>query len=159
MTAPLRGPRAVPGLVERLRLLECSGEGNPLACARQFAARYARRCLAVVVTDLLTPDWAAVLQGLTASGCETHVLHVLAPEELDPAQRGEVTLVDQETGHEDALHLDAPTLDRYREGAAAWRSSVEAHCRGKGLGYAFVGSAEPLPRVFLETLRHEGLVC
>lgn len=159
VTAPLRGVRAVPGLVERLRRLNASDEGRPLVCTRQFATRYGRRCLAVVITDLLTPDWAGVLTGLAASGCETHVIQVLAPEELDPPQRGEVTLVDQETGNESALLLDTPTLERYRSLTSAWLTSVEAQCRGAGLGYALVKSGEELPRVFLETLRKEGLVC
>jgi uncharacterized protein (DUF58 family) len=159
VTVPLRGARAVPALVERLARLETAGRGDPLTCARQFASRYRRRALAVLITDLLTPDWPAVLAGLASSGCEAHVIHVLAPEELDPPQRGELTLVDQETGQETALHVDAPTLERYRAETAAWLAKVEAQARGAGLGYARVVSDEALPRVFLETLRKEGLVC
>jgi len=159
VSAPLRGARAVPALVERLRRLEAGGQGNPLACTRQFASRYARRCLSVVITDLLTPDWAGVLTGLGASGCETHVIQVLAPEELDPPQLGEVTLVDSENSRETALLLDAPTLDQYRSATKTWLEAVEGQCRASGLGYALVRSDADLPRVFLETLKKEGLVC
>ena len=159
VTAPLRGARSVPALVERLRRLEACETGNLLACTRQFASRYARRCLAVVISDLLTPDWAAVLTGLGASGCETHVIQVMAPGELDPPQSGEVTLVDSETSQETALLVDAPTLDRYRAATQAWLAAVEGQCRASGLGYALVRSDADLPRVFLETLRKEGLVC
>jgi len=159
VTAPLRGQRSVPLLTDRIRRIQPGDEGRPLACVRQFAARYGRRCLAVLVSDLLHPDWSGVLSGLVAAGCEAHVLHVLAAEELDPPQRGEVTLVDQETGNEAALHLDGPTLDRYRGEVDRWLGQVATQCRGSGLGYALVRSEAPLPRLFLDDLKKAGLVC
>lgn len=159
VAAPLRGLRAVPGITDLIRRMEAGGEGHPLRCARQFASQYGRRCLAVLVSDLLHADWSAALAGLTASGCEAHVLHLLAAEELDPVLRGEVTLVDQETGHEAALHLDAPQLDRYRAEVALWTGQVASQCRAGGLGYVQVGSGTPLPRLFLDVLKKEGLVC
>lgn len=159
IASPLRGQRSVPLLTDQIRRMAPGDEGRPLACVRQFAARYGRRCLAVLLTDLLHPDWSAVLTGLTASGCEAHVLHVLAPEEIDPPQRGEITLVDQETGQETALHLDAPVLDRYQAEKDLWLAQVGAQCRKGGLGYALIRSDAPLPRLFLEDLKKGGLVC
>jgi len=158
ITTPLRGQRSVPLLADRIRRLEATGPGNPLGCVRQFASRYGRRCLAVLLSDLLHPDWAALLAGLTASGCEAHLVHILAPEELEPPQRGEVTLVDQETATEAALHLDGPLLDRYQSELQGWLSQVASQCRTTGLGYALVRSDAPLPRVFLEDLKKAGLV-
>jgi len=159
VTVPLRGQRAVPLIADRIRRMQPGDEGQPLACVREFAARYGRRCLAVLLTDLLHPDWSPVLAGLTASGCEAHVLQILAPEELQPTGRGEVTLVDQETGEEAALHLDAPALDRYQSEIGQWLSEVNAQCRAGGLGYVLVRSDTPLPRLFLDVLKKAGLVC
>lgn len=159
IATPLRGQRSVPLLADRIRRLEAGGPGNPLACVRQFASRYGRRCLAVLLTDLLHPDWSPVLAGLTASGGEAHVLHILAPEELEPPQRGEVTLVDQETSAEAALHLDGPLVDRYQAELRQWLGLVGTQCRASGLGYALVRSDAALPRVFLEDLKKAGLVC
>lgn len=159
VTSPLRGQRSVPLLADRIRRMEPRDEGRPLTCLRQFAARYGRRCLAVLLTDLLHPDWSATLSGLVASGGEAHVLHILAPEELDPSHRGEVTLVDQESGDEAALHIDGPLLDRYRAETTSWLAQVGGQCRTGGLGYALVRSDTPLPRVFLDDLKKAGLVC
>ena len=159
VAAPVRGQRSIPVLADRIRRMEPAGEGHPLACVRQFASQYGHRCLAVLVSDLLHPDWSAVLSGLTASGCEAHVLHLLSAEELDPPQRGEITLVDRETGAEAALHLDAPLLDRYRAEVSQWTGQVATQCRAGGLGYALVRSDAPLPRLFLDALKKEGLVC
>lgn len=159
VTSPMRGQRAVPLLADRIRRMVPGDEGRPLDCVRRFAAQYGRRCLAVLLSDLLHPDWSATLGGLTAAGCEAHVLHILADEELDPPHRGEVTLIDQETGREAPLHLDAPLLDRYRDEARRWVAQVGAQCRTGGLGYALVPSGVPLPRLFLDDLKKAGLVC
>jgi uncharacterized protein (DUF58 family) len=159
VTSPLRGQRSVPWLADRIRRLQPADEGRPLACLRQFASRYGRRCLAVLLTDLLHPQWPQLLTGLGSSGGEVHVIQILAPEELRPSQRGEITLVDSETGAEAALHVDGPLLDRYHEQVSGWLAQVGAQCRAGGLGYALVRSDAPLPRVFLDDLKKAGLVC
>lgn len=159
VAAPLRGQRSVPVLADRIRRLEASAVGRPLICARQFAGRFGGRCLAVLLTDLLHADWPVALSGLAAAGAETHVLQILAPQEWDPPQRGEVTLVDQESGAEAALLLDTPLLERYAAERTAWLTQVEAQCHAAGMGYALVRSDTPLPRVFLDDLKRSGLVC
>ena len=159
VVTPQRGARSLSLLVERIRRLEPQSQNRPVECARQFATRWSRRCLAVLLTDLLYPEWSAVLTGLKASGCETHVLQILAPEELSPPERGELTLVDLENGSEAPLHLDTPLLELYEQQTKLWLGEVEAECRGAGLGYTFVRSDSPLPRTFLQDLKRSGLVC
>lgn len=159
VATPLRGQRSIPLLANRIRRLVPSGQGRPRDCARRFAGQYGRRCLAVLLSDLLTPEWSLALTGLAASGSEVHVLQLLAREEREPPQRGELTLVDQESGAEVALHLDAPLLDRYRDQLQWWLGQVAAQCRAAGLGYALVEAEAPLPRVFLGDLKKAGLVC
>ena len=156
---PLRGARSVSALADRIGRLEATDEGRPLDGVRQFATRYARRCLAVVVSDFLNADWLATLQGLGASGAEVHVVHVLAPEELEPLHRGELTLVDQENGSEAALLVDAALLDRYRNEMQGWLGEVASVCRSRGMGYTLVPSNASLPRLFLQDLVRSGLVC
>jgi len=64
-----------------------------------------------------------------------------------------------ETGHEAALHLDAPALARYQGELTSWLAEVESHCRAANLGYTLVRSDAPLPRLFLNDLKRAGLVC
>jgi uncharacterized protein (DUF58 family) len=156
---PIRGSRGVPRFVDRVGRLEAGGGNRPHDCARTFATRYHRRCLAVLLTDLLHPGWDQTLAGLAASGCETHVVQVLAPEEWEPPFRGEVTLVDQETGAEAPLLVDFPLLEGYRAEVDRWVAEVGTHCRAAGLGHTLLRSDGPLPRVFLEDFRKAGLVC
>jgi uncharacterized protein (DUF58 family) len=157
--APLRGSREVPRFGDRVSRLEAGSENRPQDCARAFATRYHRRCLAVLVTDLLHPDWDQALAGLAASDCEAHVVQVLAPEEWNPPFRGEVTLVDQERGTEAPLLVDFPLLERYRAEVDRWTAEVASQCRAAGLGYTLVRSDGPLPHIFLEEFRKAGLVC
>jgi uncharacterized protein (DUF58 family) len=156
VTAPLRGERSLSLLAERVLALQPEAEGHPLECVRRFS-RYAGRRLAVLLTDFLHDDWQAVITGLGAG--EAHVVHVLSPQELEPVERGEVTLVDQETGEEAALLVDAPLLELYRDHTRQWLSDVASQCRTAGVGYALVPSDSALPRVFLDQLTRTGLVC
>jgi hypothetical protein len=108
---------------------------------------------------LLYEDWPQVLVGLGASGCDCHVVQVLAPVEQDPHQQGEVTFIDMENAQEFPLHLDAATLDAYRREREAWQAELVSQCHRTGLRHSLVSSATPLARVFHENLRQGGLVC
>jgi uncharacterized protein (DUF58 family) len=162
LAEPLRPERRKTSLELSLRVLESippSGPVDPAACMGGFQARYGRKCLAVLISDLLVPRWAELLDGLAASGCESHVLHVLAPDEFEPEERGEVTLVDSEDGAEVPLHADVRTLRRYAEEMAAFLSEAASRCGSLGLGYSVLGSDLGLERAFRGKLREEGIVC
>jgi hypothetical protein len=128
-------------------------------CMRQFAARYHRRCLAVLISDLLYADWPLALAGLAASGNESHVIQILAPEELDPPPQGELTLVDSETDRELPLQTDAASLERYQEVLQDFLGGVKDQCRSHGLGYVRLSSDRPLAAALHQDLRTGGLVC
>ncbi len=162
LAEPLRPERRKTSLELSLRVLESIGPTGPIdpsACMSGFRARYGGKCLAVLVSDLLFPRWDELLAGLAASGCEAHVLHVLAPEELEPEERGEVTLVDSEDGTEVPLHADLRTLKRYAEEMRAFLSEAASRCGALGLGYMLLESDLGLERAFRGKLRGEGLVC
>jgi uncharacterized protein (DUF58 family) len=156
---PERSKVSLTGVARALASVLPTDRSAPAACVRQFAARYGRKCVAVLISDLLFDEWPQVLAGLGASGSETHVVQILAPSELDPPERGETTLVDMEDGSEAPLHIDAALLGRYADGLGAFLAGVREDCARKGLGHSLVRSDLPLSRVFLEDFRKEGLVC
>jgi len=162
LAEPLRPERRKTSLELSLRVLESIGPTGPIdpgACMEGFRARYGGKCLAVLVSDLLFPRWDELLIGLAASGCEAHVLHVLAPEEMEPEERGEATLVDSEDGTEVPVHADLRTLKRYAEEMRAFLLEAASRCGALGLGYALLESDIGLERAFRGKLRAEGLVC
>jgi uncharacterized protein (DUF58 family) len=103
-------PRAVPGQVLSIcQLLQSATPSGPTdlpAVIAQLAARLTRRCLVIVISDLLDQP-VGVLAGLgqlTHRGHEVLVLQVLDPRELafdlGVAGRGVTVIRDMETGAE-----------------------------------------------------------
>jgi len=159
---PLRPERRKSSLELALRALgeiEPGGPVEPEACMGAFAARYGRKCLAVLVSDLLFPSWPALVGGLAASGCEAYVIQVLSPAELRPEEAGEVTFVDAEDSSEAPLHLDRSALARYANEMHLFLGEAASRCRELGLGYALLSSGDGLEPAFRGRLREEGLVC
>jgi uncharacterized protein (DUF58 family) len=156
---PERDRIALSSLIRAIGAIEPVGAAAPVACLREFAARYGGKCVAVLISDLLYPEWRDVLGALAASRCESYVVQVLSPSELDPALVGEVTLVDLEDSSEVSLHLDLDTSRRYIEAIDAFLAEVEKLCRSRGLGYSLVATGTPMTRVFHRDLVSAGLLC
>jgi uncharacterized protein (DUF58 family) len=159
---PLRPDRSkvtLSGIARTVRSIAPVDDASPASCVRQFASEYGRKCVAVLVSDLLFPGWAKTLRALAGSGCEAHVVHVLAPEEISPNVRGETTLVDMEDGSEAPVHADDDLLDRYDRAMSEFMSGVRSECASGGMSCTLVASDSPIERVFLESLRKGGVVC
>jgi uncharacterized protein (DUF58 family) len=159
LVPPQRSSRPLSWFAARLAAAPTVREVDYRRCIRQFAGRYRRRCLAVLISDFLYDDWPHVLAGLSAGGNETHAIQILAPEELDPLPQGELTLVDSETDAELPLHTDAAGLGRYQAALAAFLEGVAGQCRGRGIGHVRLSSDRDLAAAFHQDLRKGGLVC
>jgi uncharacterized protein (DUF58 family) len=156
---PERKKLTMSGIARAVHSLEPSERSSPEAALRQFASAYGGKCVAVLITDLLFPNWQRSLDALASSGCEAHVVQVLAPEELAPPERGEVTLVDMEDGSEIPSHIDESLLSRYDGALGSFLARIGAECARRGLGRCLLGSDASLARVFHEDFLKAGIVC
>lgn len=114
------------------------------------AARGAGRL--VVISDLLGDAEAlrtAVAERIVA-GTEVHVLHVVAPEELEPA--GNFLAVDPEQPEVRRPLLDETRL-AYRERFDAWRREVQGGLRRAGARVTEVRTDEPAARAVRRIVR------
>jgi uncharacterized protein (DUF58 family) len=159
MVRPNRQRTGLAAIVKALEELEPLPGANLSKSIRQFSARYGRKCLMVFISDLLAPEWPATVAALSASGCEGYVLQLLAPEELNPPQLGEVTFVDLEDQSEIPLHLDRRLLERYRAELAGFLNEVRQTCHRMGLGHSLIPTDAKLSRILQNHLQKEGLLC
>ena len=67
----------------------------------------------MVLSDLLTSEWADGLTRLPARGGDVTVVHVLDREELHPDLAGDLDLVDAETGEVVAVSLAPEQVKAY----------------------------------------------
>jgi uncharacterized protein (DUF58 family) len=150
---------SLAGVVTALERIEPVETIDPLACIRQFASRYSRKCMVVLISDFLFPEWNPLITGLAATGCESHIIHTMAPQELNPPLFGEVTLVDQEGLGEMALHVDYAVIQEYRTVLDHFLKDISHVCRHQGMGYTLAATDMPLADIMHRELKKGGLLC
>ena len=162
----LRGRKPIPRLLGFLEGLgEESGPGDLGRSLFDLARRHPRAGVVLVVSDLLDKPSGGrleeALKPLGAARFDAHVLHVLSPEELDPASAGvtgDLRLTDREDGHAAEVSATPALLRRYRETLDAFCAGARTACLRRGVSYGRISSADPLESAVLPVLRAGGLV-
>lgn len=123
------GRRNLLALLQRLATHAPSGSGASASLAdalRRLSSPSRRRGLAVVVSDLLDPNWDDALKAVSRRH-ETLVVEVVDPRELELPNVGVIELRDRETGAVREIDTRSRKLrDRY---AAAGRERLADHAR------------------------------
>lgn len=173
--APRRGRTGVRAVGEHLlatlaHAAEPSGtpeESFNDALRRLAADRLAGSGVVVLLSDFLVRE--GVARGLdalaAARGFDTWLVHVLAPEELDPTAAvadgrfaGDMRLEDAEGGRAAEITLSDALLRRYRQRLAAFRDELDAAATARGMRLILVRSDADVGELILRTLRRRGLV-
>ena len=97
--AALRGSGRVFRLLADLSAIEALPTARPTSSRPPATPPPSSTAAGVIVLlcDLLDPGADRVIRELAATGSELIVLHVLSPDELEPALEGDLRLVDTET--------------------------------------------------------------
>ena len=152
--AGLRGSGRVFRLLADLSAIEpADGPTDLVAAARHAGAQLHGRGIVVLVSDLLDPAADRVIRELAATGSELIVLHVLAPDELDPPLEGDLRLVDVETGDAVDITADLATIDAYRARLAAWKAGFADLAAKRRASYIDLASDVPLTELMFAELR------
>jgi uncharacterized protein (DUF58 family) len=128
------------------------------AAARDYASRIRGRGPLILVSDLLDPGYLDALRDLAGTRCQLSVLHVLAPEELDPDVPPDARLVDKETGHGIEVTGDDDLVDRYRTRLAEWQEELATFCARRGGAYVSVPSDLDLADLLFDVLRRRRVI-
>src|SRR5262245_47326379 len=103
---PARGRGRTGRLLKFLDGLAAEGPTDLDNALRNYAITTDRAGLAFVITDLFSPGYQSGLSSLQSKGHEVGLIHVLAPEEVDPPLAGDLQLIDVETGDTQDVSLD-----------------------------------------------------
>ena len=159
-----RGPATLAAVTHRLvEAAPPPGDGAPPGRAHLVAAvRQAHgegpRGPVVLVSDLLFPGWQGVVRALAAGRGDAVLVHVLGREDLDPVLRGDLRLVDAETGEAVEVGIADDTLDDHRAARDAWLAEVEATAASHGIGYARHVDDQDVADLLLHDLRGLGVL-
>jgi uncharacterized protein (DUF58 family) len=128
------------------------------AAAREYAGRLRGRGPLILISDLMDPGYLDALRHLAGTRCQLSVLHVLAPEEIDPDVAPDARLVDNETGQGVDVTGDEELVERYRERLAEWQAELTEFCARRGGAYALVTSDTDLADLLFDVLRRRRVV-
>ncbi len=159
-----RGPSTLAAVEHRLlSTAPPDGTGEPAGRAHLVAAlRQAHgegpRGPVVLISDLLFPGWQGVVRTLAAGRGDAVLVHVLGREDLEPTVRGDLRLVDAETGDVTEVGITDDSLDEYRATRDAWLDEVETTVASHGIGYARAVDDTDIGDLLLTDLRGLGVL-
>lgn len=156
---PYRGQQNSLRLLNFLETGQMGGVTDINLSLRQYAQRGRRPGLLFLISDLLSPNgYREGVTALLSRGFEVGLIHLLSPDEVQPAAAGDLKLVDVETGQDAEITLDASALRSYRERLAEWQGEIAAFCNGRGVHYIPVITDMPWEKLILQTLRSRGII-
>lgn len=117
--------------------LRPGGAGSLSSPVHHLIGTSAIRGPIVLVSDLLDDRWDKALDAAGVAGSGT-VLHVLAPEELEPDLSGDLRLIDAETRRTVDLSTSRDALEAYRNARDEFLSGTAARSKRAGLDYVLV---------------------
>jgi uncharacterized protein (DUF58 family) len=163
---PHRGKQHAFALFQFLSGLQAEGAVDLQAALTRYAQAHQAGPL-ILISDLLdsTPQPSDLptfqpsgLNALAARGFEVSVLHLLAPDEVNPELAGDLKLRDVETGAEVEITADYDLLSRYRDGLAAWREELRRFCGARGMHYVPIETSLPFEELLFAVLRSKAVL-
>ncbi|MDB4986939.1 MAG: hypothetical protein JWN04_2117, partial [Myxococcaceae bacterium] len=157
--APLRGRNRALILLHFLAALTAHGTTDLPAAAKSVAAHAASGGLSFVLSDGF--DGASLLEGvdrLRIAALAPVVLLLTDRRDAEPTLRGELSLVDSESGETRTLRIDERALTRYRAAYRLRLDQLRAALAQRRVPAVELGVEVPLERAVLGLLRRGGIV-
>ncbi|KUO69597.1 MAG: hypothetical protein APF77_08895 [Clostridia bacterium BRH_c25] len=115
--------------------------------------------VAIVFSDFFNPGGIeAAVKYLLYKKQDVILVHILAPEELNPAMEGQVRLLDSETGEERDISVTPALLKQYDKELNAFINNIREFCSRMGATYIQVSSAEPIEKTVFEEFTRAGII-
>lgn len=156
---PLQGKRQIFSVFDFLERAESFGKTDLTATLDDWARMKMRKGIAIVVSDFL--DEKGVEEGLKAlrtARFETHLVHVIDPQELEPDLDGHVEVIDSESGEKRQVFISPEVMKKYKEEVTGFCADIERRCSERGVGYVRATTDVPFEDLILRMLRRGGLV-
>jgi uncharacterized protein (DUF58 family) len=155
---PIRGKRRAVELFAFLSEARPERLTGLASAARAYAASMRGSGPLILISDLMDPGYLDALRDLASSRSQLSVLHLLAPDELEPEVAADARLVDRETGQGVEVSGDDDLVERYRARLADWQAEIAAFVSRRGGAYVPVRSDIDLADLLFDVLRRRRVV-
>ncbi len=155
----LRGRGQIFRMLEFLEELKADGRTDLATATKTFVSHVRRPGLVVVISDFYGLQNARqALDQLRYCKQELFVIQTVTPWELDPPIRGELRLVDAESGGHADLVISDSMLRRYRRTFEEFAEEIKRYGMRHSIGYAMARSDVPFDQFLVNVLQRGGLV-
>ncbi|OGO34647.1 MAG: hypothetical protein A2Z16_09440 [Chloroflexi bacterium RBG_16_54_18] len=160
---PLRGKQQVFQFFSFLQSIHPDGK-NPAGHLQAYAMQAASPGPVIIISDLMDDGWLNGISQLAMRGFEPTIIHLLSPDEIDPAHftepplAGDFRLMDQETEQEVEITADFETLDAYHQQLEEWQRTLYRFCSQRGAVYLPAVTSIPLDTLLFSGLRKQGIL-
>ena len=153
-----RGRSRLMDLIDRLDGVDAGGGDRDMLGLREFFRRgemRSTRPVTVLLSDLLRPpaDFDSLFTLAARHSVRTHVIHLAAPEEVDPPLSGRIELIDSETGEPLVLEVDETVRKTYRDRFQKHLDAIRGAALKRGIAHVLLQTDQPMEEAVLSLLR------
>jgi uncharacterized protein (DUF58 family) len=113
--------------------LELDSKRTPVEAYEILPPKFRRLAVRVFISDLLWPgEPLQILRRLRDGAAALFVIQLLAREDVEPPEHGNLRVVDCETGGESEIYIDSAVANQYAENLAQLQQSWSDGCRQCG---------------------------
>jgi uncharacterized protein (DUF58 family) len=156
---PVRGKQSTIQLFSfLLSISPCLNPIETKTWLNAYIAKPASPGVVVLISDLMSDGWENGLTLLRGRGHDVSVVHLLAPDEAEPAISGDFRLIDSESQAEIEITADFEMLARYKTHVKSWQETWRQFCRARGISYIPVQTSTPLEELLFAWLPKQGML-
>lgn len=136
---------------------------DPFRALRDYASSRAGNGAAqpgslILISDLENDGWIEGLRALASRRFEITVIHILAPEEVNPEISGDLRLIDSEDFSEVEVTADYDLVSRYKSSLLEWQANLHHFCAARGMLYIPLQTSLPLEDLLFAWLEKQGVL-
>lgn len=155
----MRGRGRIYDLLEFLSSLSSEGGTDLERAVKEFVSRVRRPGLVVIISDFYGLSHALrAIDQLRFFRHQIYVVQSASPWELDPPIRGELRLIDTESGDHADLVVTDSMLRKYRKSIEEFHSELRRYSMEYSIGYSLASTDIPYDSFILDILQRGGLV-
>lgn len=149
-----RGRSQVFRLYHFLERISCRGRTNFNLSLDEFSRAQRPAGMAIILSDLFDPEgYEEGLLALRSRGWEICLIQILEENELEPREKGEVVLIDNETSERVETLIDPSILKIYQQRVRDFLEGIESFCQHYRIKYVRTLTSLALPKLIFQRLR------
>ena len=156
---PARGKGQIFKVINFLRSVEPGGPTRMEESIKAFVHQNKRRGVAVVISDFYDErGYEEALNYLRYNRFEPFVIQLFDENELTPDLRGDLRLVDCESGRVRELTITKGILEAYKQAHEKFSRDLEGYCKSRHLPYFRSSVQTPFDDLILRVFRAGGFL-